>query len=133
MPGPRIVVDPIRWVEVEVPAFATPDEAIERHRRFTDGLIPIADLFPEDGTTTLLWGLDGGPHDVGDFVEGPIVAEFAAWHARWEAGFHYADGWADKAEGLLWQQEGDRLWKRLSDILWFQMEIVRKYGRIPSE
>jgi hypothetical protein len=60
MDQPRIIVDPVTWLEVVVPSFASEERALRRSRRFGRGEVERLRLVPDFGCVLPLWEV-GGP------------------------------------------------------------------------
>lgn len=133
MSSQRVIVDPTTSLEVEVPDFATDQEALERHRRLLAGQIPEVEIYPEVGTTDVLWGIGIGPSSVREYgVTDALADEADAWQRWWSRGSDPQTGWFDPVEESAWLSEGERIWHLLHQKLWWHFDVVPAFRRLPE-
>ncbi|WP_402843878.1 hypothetical protein [Microbacterium sp. GXS0129] len=120
-------VDPQSWVEVPVPAFATADEAIARHRLLADGTIVTVEMKPEYGGVTGIWHRGDGEIGLDGEVPDELRIRLMMWHTYWTDRFDPITGWVAGSHAAWWLAEGRRLHGLLQEQLWWRFEILDRF------
>jgi hypothetical protein len=133
MSDSRTIIDPVTWMELEVPAYATDESALRKAQRRREGALPVLILEPDFGCVFPLW-IDGAPTDpVLSDVPTSLQADLRSWLTIWEQGFNFETGWRASAPRIKWAQQGEELFRRLSRELWEVADVLPAFRKMTAE
>lgn len=128
----RIIIDPVTWLEVEVPIYATDTAAIEKEHRRREGRISSLILEPEYGCGVPLWDRSG-PVDLESYgVSRKLRDDLSAWLSFWEDNFHYEHGWASAVSRKEWSERGEDLYGRLCREVWELADVKPEFRKFTT-
>lgn len=126
------VVDPVTQVELVVPAFATPERAIERAALDRAGRLRRIRFFLDGTNPWPLWEDQGDtymptPRDLG--LSDKLENDLRDWSASWNAHVRYNGDPIDPAWRRSWLHRGDELLGRVQEQVWDFAEVVPEHRR----
>lgn len=123
-------IDPLTSTEVDVPPFATAEEAILRNRRLDAGEVVRLKMLPEHGSTAYLWHERFGPVDISDRIEPSLHQAASEWAEQFGNWFDPFEGWRRTGISAEWHAAGNLLWGRLYEDLWSDYEVAPSFRKM---
>ncbi|MDQ1217723.1 hypothetical protein [Microbacterium arborescens] len=127
----QTVVDPHTWLNIPVPSFATPDQAIERARRMERGEIAYVRMEVDYGCVLPLWPADDRARAIiENQLNSSLRGELEEWQHDWESSFVHPSGWRSEGERDRWLSKGEAIFCDLRIALWQSVEIIPAFRRM---
>jgi hypothetical protein len=120
-------LDPVTQVELFVPSWSTPDQAIARAALKRAGRLRVI-RFTNDWTHPWpLWEPGAErynlrPEDLG--LTAALAAALHDWHGRWELGESPATARSSDEAGSTWEAEGEALAEAVQEHVWDFADVV---------